>query len=238
MSERQPQALPPRNRLIGWDLSALTYVWTYGALSHQLDNDLIAYLSDRLKGAIVADCGCGPGVVAHKLVAYGAAKVFAIDVSIQMLRRIPPDSRIVPVPATMESLPLDRLQREHAVGGFDLVLFKRSLYMERSAAIAVLTNAYGHLRPGGCIAIVHPEKRLAPYLFGGASPLGGYTAYHLFNRTVSLITRFLGAHKYALYTRDELLDLAAAVAGAQHVDPIPSRQRAFNLVAIRRPAEG
>lgn len=237
LERTHPPVPPARNRLIGWDLSALTYVWTYGRLSHQLDSDLITYLGDRLKGAIVADCGSGPGVVAHKLVSQGAAKVFAIDASAQMLRRIAPDSRIVPVQATMESLPLDRLQREQAMGGFDLVLFKRSLYMKRSAAIAVLTNAYGHLRPGGCIAIVHPEKRLARYLFGGTRRVGGYTAYHLFNRTVSLITRFLGAHSYALYTRDDLLHLAAAVAGAQHVDPIPSRQRAFNLVVIRRPAK-
>lgn len=226
---------PARNRLIGWDLSALTYVWTYGRLSHQLDSDLLAYLGDRLKGAIVADCGCGPGVVAHKLVSQGVAKVFAVDASAHMLRRIATDSRIIPLQATMESRPLDRLRREQATGGFDLVLFKRSLYMERSAAIAVLTNAYGHLRPGGCIAIIHPEKTLARYLFGATPRLGGYTAYHLFNRTVSLITRFLGAHRYALYTRDDLLDLAASVAGKQHVDPIPSRQQAFNLVAIRRP---
>jgi hypothetical protein len=138
----------------------------------------------------------------------------------------------------MESLPLDRLEREHAKSGFDLVLFKRSLYMERSAAIAVLTNAYGHLRPGGCIAIIHPEKTLGRYLFGATPRVGGYTAYHAFNRTLSLVTRFLGVHSYALYTSDDLLHVAAAVAGRQLVDPIPSGQRAFNLVAIRRPATG
>lgn len=225
-----------RPRLMGWDLSALTYARTYGLLSHQLDSDLLSYLGDRLKGATVADCGCGPGVVAHKLAMQGAARVFAIDVSDQMLRRIPRDSRIVPVQATMESLPLDRLRRAQAPGGFDLILFKRSLYMERSAASAVLTNAHGHLRPGGCIAIIHPEKALVPYLFGYTPRLGRYTAYHLFNRTVSLISQLLGTHSYALYTRDQLLDLAASVAGEQHVDPIPTRQRAFNLVAIRRPA--
>lgn len=226
---------PARNKLKGWDLSALTYAWTYNPLSHQLDTDLIAYLGDRLKGAIVADCGCGPGVVAHKLVSQGAAKVFAIDGSDQMLRRIPKDPRIVPFQATMESLPLDRLQREQAAGGFDLVLFKRSLYMQRPAAIAVLKNAYGHLRPGGCIAIIHPEKTLGRYLFGSTPRLGGYTAYHLFNRTLSLIVEFLGGHRYALYTREDLLDLAASVAGKERVDPIPTRQRAFSLVAIRRP---
>lgn len=229
---------PARYGQIGWDLSALTYLRTYGPLSHQLDRDLISYLGDRLKGAIVADCGCGPGVVARKLVSGGAAMVFAVDASRRMLRQMARDSRIVPVEATMESLPLDRLRREQATAGFDLVLFKRSLYMERSAAIAVLANAYRHLRPGGCIAIIHPEKRLGPYLFGAAPRLGGYTAYHLFNRTVSLISRFLGSHSYALYTRDDLLQLAASVAGKERVDLIPSGQRAFNLVALRQPATG
>jgi SAM-dependent methyltransferase len=228
--------VPTARGLTGWDLSALAYARTYGPLSHQLDDDLLAYLGDRIHGAIVADCGCGPGVVAQKLVSNGVARVFAIDASGRMLRQITRDPRIVPLQATMESLPLDRLRREHAPGGFDLILFKRSLYMERSAALAVLGNAYENLRPGGCIAIIHPEKSLPRYLFGSTPRVGRYTAYHLLNRAVSLIGQFLAVESYARYTRIDLLHLAASVAGMQRVDPIPSRQRAFNLVAIRRPA--
>lgn len=227
-------SVPTARGLTGWDLSALAYTWTYGPLSHQLDRDLFTYLGDGIKGAMVADCGCGPGVVAHKLVSQGAAKVFAIDASGQMLRRIPRNYRVVPVQATMESLPLDRLRREHATDGFDLVLFKRSLYMERPAAIAVLANAYENLRPGGCIAIIHPEKTLSRYLLGATPRIGRHTAYHLFNRTVSLIGEFVGVESYARYTRSELIYLTASVAGMQRVEPIPSRQRAFNLVAMRR----
>lgn len=225
---------PTARGLRGWDLSALAYAWTYGPLSHQLDRDLLAYLGDSVWGATVADCGCGPGIVAQKLVSQGAARVFAIDASGHMLRQIPRDYRVVPIQATMESLPLDRLRKEYAGNGFDVVLFKRSLYMDGESALTVLLNAYENLRPGGCIAIVHPEKTLSRYLFGAFPRIGRHTLYHLFNRTVSVIGEALGVESYARYTRSELFYLAASVAGMRQVEAIPSRQRAFNLIAIRR----
>src|SRR5512145_2616705 len=73
----------------GWDVSALLYEKTYGPLSHQLDEDVFSFLGDRLRGAVVVDSGSGPGVVTRKFAERGAAKVFAIDGSAAMLRRVP-----------------------------------------------------------------------------------------------------------------------------------------------------
>ena len=64
-------------RLWAWHLSALVYEWSYVQVAHQIDEDCLAFLGERLIGAVVADCGCGPGVVTEKLVRAGAALVVA-----------------------------------------------------------------------------------------------------------------------------------------------------------------
>jgi SAM-dependent methyltransferase len=224
--------------LSGWNLSAIFYAWSYGPLAHQLDTDVFTYLGDRIDGAIVADCGCGPGVVTRKFLSKGAAKILAIDVSAKMLEQVGNDPRIVPLEATFESQPLDRLRETHAQEGYDIVLFKRSLYMERSLAIELLKNAHGHLRPGGVITVVHPEKSLRRYAFGSPVRLHRHTPYHLFNRTISRTAVLLGIESYTLHTGDELIELAGEVAGPEHVEPIPTGQQAFNMVAIRKTQTG
>lgn len=226
-----------RTGLSGWNLTARIYSWTSGPLSHPLDSDLLSYLGNATEGAVVADCGCGPGMVSRRLVAKGAAKVCAIDVSSEMLEQVGEDPRIVTLQSTMEDLPLDKLRESEARDGFDLVLFKRSLYMNRSEALEVLKNAYGHLRPGGRIVVVHPEKKLGPYIFGSPLRLRRYTIPHLVNRTSNRLGVLLGVEKYALYTREELIALAGEVAGPERVELIPSTQQAFNLVAILRMAD-
>src|SRR5215468_11491556 len=73
--------------LWAWHLSALVYEWSYVHVAHQIDEDVLACLGERLIGAVVADCGCGPGVVTEKLVRAGAALVVAIDVNASMMKR-------------------------------------------------------------------------------------------------------------------------------------------------------
>jgi hypothetical protein len=60
-----------------------------------------------------------------------------------------------------------------------------------------------------------------------------YTAYHLFNRLISLIGRRLGIGEYMLYTQSELIELARQAAPGKTVEVIPSGQQAYNMVAIR-----
>ena len=73
-------------RVWAWNLSALVYTWSYIKLAHQIDSDFLTYLEKRLVGAIVADCGCGPGIVAAKLLVAGASLVVAIDVNAEMIK--------------------------------------------------------------------------------------------------------------------------------------------------------
>jgi hypothetical protein len=40
--------------------------WSYVQVAHQID-ELPGVRGERLVGAVVADCGCGPGVVTEKL---------------------------------------------------------------------------------------------------------------------------------------------------------------------------
>jgi len=225
-----------RAGLSGWNVTARIYAWTSGPLSYPLDTDLLAYIGDRIKGAVVADCGCGPGLATRRMVSEGAERVYAIDVSREMLDQIGESPRIVTVQSTMEERPLDKLREDGVEEGFDLILFKRSLYMNRTEALEVLKNAYSHLHPAGCIAVIHPEKRLGPYFFGSPPRLRRYTVPHMINRTSNRFGVLAGVEKYELYTRDELLALAAEVADSRHVESIPSGQRAFNMVAIRLPA--
>ncbi len=224
------------NSLKGWDISAKTYSLSYGTLAHRLDSDLFEYLGSRVEGAVVADLGCGPGIVARKFAELGACKIYAIDVSEKMLDQVGDHASIVTRQATMEVSPLDSIREEDpdAFDGFDVVLFKRSLYMERPAAIKVLSNAYSHLKSGSCITIIHPEKRIVRYAFGHPPRLHLYTPYNLFNRTLSRIGIRLGIEKYTLHTREELVDLAGEVAGPEAVELIPTLQSSFNMLAIHK----
>jgi SAM-dependent methyltransferase len=219
--------------LLGWNISALFYAKTYGPLAHQLDEDLFSF-TGPLRGAVIADCGCGPGVVAQKLVDRGAAKVFAIDVSPQMLKQVPDAPQIKTVQAVVEDGVLRRLVDAEASGGFDLILFKRSLYQDRPVALQVLREAFQCLRPGGCIVVIHPEGELLRYAFGAPLRVERHSLFHLFNRSISIIAAAIGVEKYALHTRAQLLSLAREVGP---VEEIPSAQQAFNLIAIRRPKE-
>jgi len=137
--------------LWAWHLSALVYEWSYVQVAHQIDEDFLGYLGERVLGAVVADCGCGPGVVTEKLLQAGASRVVAIDANASMIERA--RARLAKGVATGQVLvchashEADTLagvrQRALAGRGFDIVLFKRSLYMPRQRALLTLRQAAG-----------------------------------------------------------------------------------------------
>lgn len=230
-------------RLWAWNVSALVYEWAYIQVAHQTDVDLFAYLGERVRGATVADCGCGPGVVSDKFLRAGAAQVVALDSNPSMIEKT--RRRLRPYAASGRAI---IVQRSHAGSGvaqvarevlcgerFDIALFKRSLYMSRVQAVTTLRHVASVLRPGGTIAVVHPERQLLRYAF--APPLGmtRYTPFHLFNRAISRLAEFFGAEEYTLYSRGELLALLQEAVPEARVVSIPSQQRPYNLATLHVP---
>jgi SAM-dependent methyltransferase len=228
-----------------WDISALTYQWSYSylGLNNQIDDDLFNYLGKRVVGAVVADCGCGPGVVAGKLLRRGASQVIAVDSNrlmvrkarIQLRRHKVDASRVTCVLASHENGTLERLRRKYLGGnGFDLVLFKRSLYLPRPRAVRLLREATQALNSGGRVVVVHPERSLRRYCFSPPFGIARHTPFHLYNRLISRIAERLGGQEYSLYTRRELLSLLREAAPRQKAVLIETKQRAFNLAAIEK----
>ncbi|UCC88723.1 MAG: class I SAM-dependent methyltransferase [Anaerolineales bacterium] len=226
-------------RFWSWHLSALFYERTYNNIAHQLDEDLFSYLGDRTRGALVVDCGCGPGIVTQKFLQREAARVLAVDVNAGMLRQVRlrladavSARRVVLVRDSANVHLFSRLRDQYPDSqGFDIILFKRSLYVKPERALAILRAAVTSLRPGGVLVIVHGERSLRRYAFGPGLGLKHYTLYHLFNRTISTLGEKLGIGDYTLYTQNELIDLLRVASPGQRVELIPSQQRAYNLVA-------
>lgn len=227
------------NQHARWYLSALFYRFTYNRLSHQLDDDLFAYLGDLVQGATVVDCGCGPGIVAQKMLQRGASRVFAIDVNQSMLRqarrRLPgayKKGSLVPVLSDFGVHLFPQLvQNDASLRAFDVILFKRSLYVEPDQARAIVRACGRHLAPGGVLLVIHPERTFRKYVFGRHFSVHAYTPYHLFNRAMSLLADKLSIGRYTLYTRAELSALLASALPGSRLEHIPSQQQAFNMVA-------
>jgi SAM-dependent methyltransferase len=223
-----------------WHFSAPFYRRTYIGIAHQLDEDLFAYLGARTQGAVVADCGCGPGVVTEKFLDRGTERVFAIDVNPAMLSQVKerlPDAieagQVVVVQRTADAQLFSDLRHQFlAGGGFDVILFKRSLYVRREGALTILGAAVAGLNPGGVLAVIHGERSLRRYAFGPGLRPTHYTPYHLFNRTISRLGEILRLGDYTLYTQVELLDLLRTAAPSRQVELIPSQQQAYNLMAV------
>ncbi len=207
-----------------WEISARFYRRTYGPLAHGLDEAVFARVGG-VDGAVVADVGCGPGVVTRKLLERGVARVYAVDVSPRMLAQVPDDPRVEKVRARLEDDPLARLGED----ALDLVIFKRSLYLPRPLALRALRSARRTLRPGGAIAVVHPEASVVAYAFGRPSRLRRHTAYHLFNRGISTLGVLLGGEDYGVYTRAELAALLEEAADGARVEVSDGGEGAFNL---------
>jgi len=228
------------HRYWSWHIAAPFYERCYNDIAHRLDEDLFTYLGDRTRGAQVADCGCGPGVVTEKFLHRGAARVFAIDVNAAMLRQVRrrladavAAQRVILVRGAAEAQLFSSLRDRFPDGrGLDVVLFKRSLYVKRMWALSTLRSAVSSLNPGGVLAVIHGERSLRRYAFGPGLRPRPYTIYHLFNRAVSKLGEKLGIGDYTLYTQDELLDLLRTSGPGRRVESIPSQQQAFNLAAV------
>ncbi len=230
-------------RLWAWHLSSMVYEWSYIQVAHQTDTDVLAYLGDRVVGATVADCGCGPGVVAEKFLAAGASRVVAIDTNAGMigkaqlrLAKAIETGQVVLRQASHEGETLSWLQ-QHELGGrsFDVVLFKRSLYMPRGRALQTLRQAASTLQPQGVVVVIHPERSLWRYAFAPPVGIRPYTWFHLGNRVVSRLAEWCGVEEYTLYSRSELLSLLQEAVPEARAESIPSRQRPYNLAALHVP---
>jgi SAM-dependent methyltransferase len=229
------------NRYWSWPLSAPFYRFTYLRIAHQLDEDLFAYLGDLVQGAVVADCGCGPGIVAEKFLQHGAASVFAIDVNASMLAQAQnrlaaaiAEKQVELVHATFQPVLFSSLaDQQKRRKPFNIILFKRSLYHQRAQAVKILRAAGAQIAPGGVLALVHPARSLARYAFSQAYGFTPYTIYHLFNRLISRLAVRVGISSYTLYRQDELFELLQSVVPSWNVEWIPSQQSAYHLIAAR-----
>jgi SAM-dependent methyltransferase len=226
-----------------WHLSALVYERSYVRVAHQIDEDFLGYLGERLIGAVVADCGCGPGVVTEKLLRAGAAMVVAIDANASMIERARArlakgvaTGKVLVCHASHEADTLASLRQQALAGrGFDIVLFKRSLYMPRQRALLALRQAAAALRARGIIVVVHPERSLLRYAFAPPFGLTSYTPLHVVNRAISRVLEWGGLEEYTLYTCAELLALLREAVPEAQVQRLPSQQRPYNLAALQVP---
>ncbi len=227
-------------RLWAWDISALLYERAYIRVAHQTDDDLLAYLGTRVSDAVVADCGCGPGVVSEKFLRAGASLVVGLDTNAAMVtkarRRLAKSIANGCSVVRQQSHEGDALVQVSADvlngRGFDMILFKRSLYMPRARALRTLQSAAAALRVGGAVVVVHPERQLRRYAFALPFGVTSYTLFHLFNRAISRLAEHFGAEEYTLYARDELLALLRDAVPSASIEVVPSLQRPYNLVAL------
>jgi SAM-dependent methyltransferase len=227
-------------RQLSWYVSAALYRYSYIGIAHQVDEDLFAYLGDRLEGTLAADCGCGPGLMTEKLLARGVDRILAIDHNAAMLRqleaRVPQavqEGRVITMHFRFyPGLFSDYLTKSKVYPGYGLILFKRSLYMPPNEALSLLQAAVDCLIPGGALVVIHVERSLRQYAFPPDMKIAPYTFYHLINRFFSRLGHVLGLGEYILYNRQELVDLLTQCAQGRPVEIVPSQQRAYNLVAI------
>lgn len=232
-----------QRHLWAWHLSALVYEWSYIRVAHQIDEDFLDYLGSRVLGAVVADCGCGPGIVTEKLLQAGAAQVVAIDANARMIERVHvrlakhiAAGEVVVRHASYESGVLAQVRREVLGGrGFDIVLFKRSLYMPRPRAIVTIQQAAAAMQSAGMMLVVHPERSLRQYAFAPPWGVRSYTLLHAVNRGISRLLEWCGVEEYTLYTCRELLALLQEAIPEARLERVPSQQRPYNLVALQMP---
>lgn len=234
----QSETIPLSGRPTLWDVSALFYRHTYDEAAHSVDDTAIAAVTDALRGGVVVDAGCGPGVVVPAFLKAGAGRVLAVDISQAMLAHIARDSKVTTIAADLQPGAFASIRREHAPAGFNVVWFKRSLYHEDDVATPLLQDAFDNLAPGGRIVVIHPESSLRRYLFQRRNDrlhVSGYTLYHAFNRALSVGLRRLRVHNYKHRTEAELLKLGKGVRGGTAV-LVPSPATPFNILVIRRDA--
>lgn len=128
-------------------------------VKHQVTN-MVRYVGD-VRGSDVLDIGCGQGMLAKALVARGAKRVVAVDISMAYLRRLVGLRSIVPMLTNAESLPFrnafdvltstDVMEHVLNVGSF-LISVNQSLRMGGKVAIRVplVENLLAYAAQSGC----------------------------------------------------------------------------------------
>lgn len=223
-----------------WRISSLFYRFSYIELAHQLDEDLFAYLGDRVKDAVVVDCGCGPGIVTEKFAERGASRIFAVDVNEAMLQQMRHRlsmagmyDRVIEIRQSFTpALFIDLRQHFLDGDGFDVVLFKRSLYLPPEQALPVLKEAVASLNQEGLLILIHGDRSWRNYVLGPDGKPASYSPFHFFNRVVSLLGAKSSIGTYKLYSGGELESLLTGSFPQHRVEQIPSQQKAYNLFAV------
>ena len=221
-------------RQLAWYVSALAYRWSNTAVSERADEDLFAYLGERLTGARIVDCGCGPGLLADKLNRREAGLVIAVDANPLMAQQA--GARLSQAIAAGEAEVRKTFVDVEFFAGLnwapDFIIFKRSLYASDSDTFETLAAAATALAKGGAVVVIHPESSLSRYAFGKPPRLHRFTLFHLLNRVISLIAVAFGISSYRTYTERTLIELLESVKGGDRVDTIASSQHAYNLTAL------
>ena len=178
------------------------YRWSTTTVADQADDDLLSYLGDRLSRSTVLDCGCGPGLLAARLAARGAAFVIAVDANRSMAhqarRRLAGE-----VSAGQVAVSCDFVDAAFfaALGrALDVVVFKRSLYAPEDEATETLRAAVGAVGDSGVVVVVHPERSLGRYAWGVPPAWRSYTLFHLVNRLSAGWPSHLRISAYRAYT--------------------------------------
>ena len=204
-------------------------------MADQVDEDLLSYLGDGLIGSTVLDCGCGPGLLATRLVARGAAPVIAVDANRSMARqtrrRLAGEvmaGRVDVLCDFVDAAFFATLGR-----AVDVVVFKRSLYAPEAEAAETLRAAVGAVGDHGVVVVVHPERSLGRYAWGAPPAWRSYTVFHLVNRLISRLAVALRISAYRAYTARALEALLRKAAGPGTVERVPTTQESYNLAAIR-----
>lgn len=217
-----------------WHVSALAYRWSYLRVTHYADEDLFRLLGDRVRGATVIDCGCGPGVLSQKLLHVGAGHVLAVDANRSMIRqaRRRLAGHLRTGRATVAQAYVDSTFFAAGTTPVDLVIFKRSLYAPPGEAVATVRSAVGALAPGGGVIVVHPERSAWRYAFGVPPRWRRHTAFHLANRAVSVAAARLGVSGYRTHSVAGLLHLLSVAAPGARVEAGSTTQQAYHVAAL------
>jgi len=217
-----------------WYVSALGYRWSDTSVARSADADVFRFLDERLLGARVLDCGCGPGISSERLVARGASYVLAVDANPSMVRqaRAHLRHRIAAGSADVERGFVDAAFFGALGRTFDLVFFKRSLYARRAATVSAVRAALAAVEPHGMVVVVHPVRSLLQYAFGTPARLRPHTAFHILNRAISLVAARLGISEYRAYSKGELWRLLSEAADDGSVQEVPTTQQAYAIMAI------
>jgi SAM-dependent methyltransferase len=136
--------------------------------------DYVTWMTDHMlrhlclrPGEWIGDIGVGTGLFVRGLLPYATERtpLVCVDPSTAMLRRLPRDPRLRPIPATAEDLAAGRVELPHAA--FDALVIKEAVH-HFTDLTETLTRLAGRLTPGGRLLIVTLPPKLDYPLFPAA----------------------------------------------------------------------